>query len=142
MPKFRFLEDVAIADAAFEAYGDTLEELFESCALATFEVMVETKGVEQKRKEVIEIKDLDLENLLFDFLSELIYLKDTQKIFFSKFDLNITKNKGYLLAGTLWGDNIDYSKQEIRQDVKAVTYHLLEVKKVEDEWKALVILDT
>jgi SHS2 domain-containing protein len=142
MPKFRFLEDVAIADAAFEAYGDTLEELFESCALATFEVMVETRGVKQRRKEKIEVKDPNLEDLLFDFLSELVYLKDTHKIFFSRFDLNITQRKEYVLAGTLWGDKIDYSKQEIRQDVKAVTYHLLEVKKTEDGWKARVILDT
>lgn len=142
MPKFRFLEDVAIADAAFEAFGDTLEELFESCALATFEVMVETKGIRPTLKEEVKIKDQDLDDLLFDFLSELIYLKDTQKIFFSKFDLKITKNKEYLLAGTLWGDNIDYSKQEIRQDVKAVTYHLLEVKKIGESWRAKVILDT
>jgi SHS2 domain-containing protein len=142
MPKFRFLEDVAIADAAFEAYGNTLEELFESCALATFEVMVGTGGVKQRRKEKIEVNDLNLEDLLFDFLSELIYLKDTHKIFFSRFDLSIVQNKEYLLAGTLWGDDIDYSRQEIRQDVKAVTYHLLEVKKTDDGWKARVILDT
>jgi len=149
MPRFKFLEDIAIADAAFEAYGNTLEELFESCALATFEVMVETKGVEQKRKEVIRIKDLNLDDLLFDFISELIYLKDFQKIFFSKFDLNISpnfdpedKNKEYLLVGTLWGDNIDHAKHEIRQDVKAITYHMLEVKRIEDGWKARVILDT
>ncbi len=142
MPKFRFLEDVAIADAAFEAYGDTLEELFESCALATFEVMVATKGIEQRREEKIEIKNLNLEDLLFDFLSELIYLKDVKKIFFSRFDLSIIQNKEYLLTGALWGDDIDYSRQEIRQDVKAVTYHLLEVKKADEGWKARVILDT
>jgi len=142
MPKFKFLEDIAIADAAFEAYGNSLEELFESCALATFEVMVETKGVKQEQKEEIRIKDLNLDDLLFDFISELIYLKDARKIFFSKFDLNINKNKEYKLSGTLWGEKIDYTKHKIGQDVKAITYHLLEVKKIEDGWKAQVILDT
>jgi SHS2 domain-containing protein len=142
MPKFKFLDDVAIADAAFIAYGKTLEELFESCALATFEVMVATKGVKPEQKEEIMIKDQNLDDLLFDFISELIYLKDVRKIFFSKFDLLIKKNKDYKLTGTVWGEKIDYKKQEIKRDVKAITYHLLEIKKSGNSWKAQVILDT
>jgi len=142
MPNFKFLEDIAIADAAFEAYGDTLEELFESCALATFEVMVDTKNVKPEQKEEILIKDLNLDDLLFDFISELVYLKDTHKVFFSKFDLHINKNEEYELDSTAWGEKIDYKKQEIRRDVKAITYHMLEVKKMDKGWKAQVILDT
>lgn len=142
MPNFKFLEDIAIADTAFEAYGDTLEELFESCALATFEVMVDTKNVKPEQKKEILIKDLNLDDLLFDFVSELVYLKDTHKFFFSKFDLQINKNEEYELIGTVWGEKIDYKKQEIRRDVKAITYHLLEVRKMDKGWKAQVILDT
>jgi SHS2 domain-containing protein len=142
MQKFKFLDNIAIADAAFVAYGKTLEELFESCALATFEVMVETKGVKPEQKEEIMIKDQNLDDLLFDFISELIYLKDVRKIFFSKFDLLIRKYKDYKLTGTVWGEKIDYKKQEIKRDVKAITYHLLEIKKTGNSWKAQVILDT
>jgi len=141
MPKFKFLEDIAIADAAFEAFGDTLEELFGSCALATFEVMVDTRNIKSEQKQEIKIKDLNLEDLLFDFISELVYLKDTHKMFFSRFDLHIHKNEEYELDGTAWGEKIDYKKQEIRRDVKAITYHMLEVKKMDSEWRAQVILD-
>jgi SHS2 domain-containing protein len=142
MPNFRFLEDIAIADAAFEAFGDTLEELFESCAVATFEVMVDTRNVKPEQKKEIKIEDLNLEDLLFDFISELVYLKDAHKVFFSKFDLYINKNSEYELNGTVWGEKIDYNKQEIRRDVKAITYHTLEVKKIDKGWRAQVILDT
>lgn len=142
MAKFRFLEDIAIADAAFEAYGDSLEELFESCALATFEVMVDTKNVKPEQKEEIKVKGSNLEDLLFDFISELIYLKDAHRVFFSKFDLHIKKDKEYALDGAVWGEKIDYQTQEIRRDVKAITYHMLEVKKIDQGWKAQVILDT
>ena len=142
MPNFKFLEDIAIADAAFEAYGDTLEELFETCALATFEVMVDTKHVKPEQKEEIQIKDLNLDDLLFDFISELVYLKDAHKVFFSKFDLHINKKEEYELDGTVWGEKIDYKKQEIRRDVKAITYHMLEVKEMDNGWRAQVILDT
>ena len=142
MPKFKFLEDIAIADAAFEAFGDTLEELFGSCALATFEVMVDTRNIKSEQKQEIKIKDLNLEDLLFDFISELVYLKDARKVFFSKFDLKISKNEEYSLKGEIWGEKIDYKKQEVRRDVKAITYHMLEVKKMDNGWRAQVVLDT
>ena len=142
MPNFKFLEDIAIADAAFEAYGDTLEELFGTCALATFEVMVDTRDVKPEQKEEILIKDLNLDDLLFDFISELVCLKDTHKVFFSKFDLHINKNEEYELRGTVWGEKIDYKKQEVRRDVKAITYHMLEVKEMDNGWRAQVVLDT
>ncbi|OGC81679.1 MAG: hypothetical protein A2W07_06500, partial [candidate division Zixibacteria bacterium RBG_16_43_9] len=100
------------------------------------------KHVKPEQKEEIQIKDLNLEDLLFDFISELVYLKDAQKVFFSKFDLKISKNEEYSLKGTIWGEKIDYKKQEVRRDVKAITYHMLEVKKIDSEWRAQVILDT
>ena len=54
MGKFKYLDDVAIADTAFEAYGKTLEDLFATCASATFEVMADTKRIEQKKTVVVQ----------------------------------------------------------------------------------------
>lgn len=142
MWKYRFLEDVAIADSAFEAEGDSLEELFEACAQATFEVMAETKNVEAKKTEEIELKSENLDELLFNWLAELIYLKDFKTTFFSKYEIKIEKPNGYELKASVWGEPIDVEKHKVKIDVKAVTYHLLEVKKTDDKWTAKVILDT
>lgn len=141
MGKFRFLEDVAIADAAFEAQGKTLEELFATCALATFEVMANTKRVEPKEKIKIELEHEKIDNLLFDWLAELIYLKDAKEMFFGKFDLSIEKKNKYILRGQVFGEKIDYKKHRVKVDVKAVTLHLFEVKKVRNNWKARIVLD-
>jgi SHS2 domain-containing protein len=141
MGKYKFLEDRAIADAAFEAEGESLEELFKACAQATFEVMAETKTVEARNREKIELKSDDLEGLLFNWLAELIYLKDLKTTVFGKYEIKIEKPDGYRLQASVWGEPIDAEKHKVKVDVKAVTYHLLEVKKTDDKWTAKVILD-
>ncbi len=138
---YRFLEDIATGDAAFEAKGRTLEELFREAAVATFEVMVDTKGVEPWIIREVELKNEVVDILLFDWLSELIYLKDAEAVLFSKFNVNIKKNDAYELRAKASGENIDQQKHILRSDVKAVTFHMFEVKKTEENWTARVILD-
>jgi SHS2 domain-containing protein len=138
---YKFLEDIAIADVAFEATGKNLEELFVSCALATTEVMVDLKDLSTKIKKEIKIENKDIEILLYEFLSELIFLKDAESLLFSKFDVKIKENKNYELAAKIAGDKINPEKQELKADVKAVTMHMFEVKKIDKGWKARIILD-
>jgi SHS2 domain-containing protein len=142
MGEYRFLEDVAIADAAFEAEAESIEELFQTCAQATFEVMADTKTIEHKHKENVELVGENLEELLFDWLAELIYLKDSKSMLFGKFEVKIAKKDGYRLNASIWGEPADQKKHQVRVDVKAVTYHLLEVKQTGDKWTAKVVLDT
>jgi SHS2 domain-containing protein len=138
---YRFLEDIATGDAAFEAEGRTLEELFVEAAVATFEVMVDTMGVEAKITREVELKNEAVDGLLFDWLSELVYLKDAEAVLFSKFNVNIKKNDAYDLKAMVSGENINQQKHILRSDVKAITYHMFEVKKTEENWTARVILD-
>src|SRR3972149_3195132 len=138
---YRYLEDIATADAAFEVKGRTLEELFRDAAIATFEVMVEMKSVKNEITKTIELENKTVEGLLFDWLSELVYLKDAEAIVFGKFDVNIRKNDVYKLNASASGEGIDPEKHNLRSDVKAVTYHMYEVKEAKDHWSAKVILD-
>ena len=138
---YRFLEDIATGDAAFEAEGRTLEELFREAAVATFEVMVDTKGGEPRITREVELKNEAVDGLLFDWLSELVYLKDAEAVLFSKFNVNIKKNDAYELRAKASGENINQQKHILRSDVKAVTFHMFEVKKTEENWSARVILD-
>ena len=142
MGTYRFLEDVAIADVAFRAEAENLEELFGLCAQAAFDVMADTTTIEQKYTEEVELAGENLDELLFDWLAELIYLKDKKSMLFSRFDVEIQKKNGYHLKASIRGEPADQRKHKVRVDVKAVTYHLLEVKKTDDKWTARVILDT
>lgn len=150
MVKYRFLEDIATADIAFEAWGETFEELFKNCAMALMEVMADTTTVSPSLNEKLNlpagkagIKSEKLENLLFDFLSELVFLKDRDQILFSRFELEIKKltTKDYQLKASMWGEKIDPQKHHLRVDVKAVTWHMFQIAGEKDNWKARVVLD-
>ncbi len=138
---FKYLEDVATADVAFEAKGKTLEEVFADCALATFEAMVDTQKVKRRIEKSIELENDDLERLLFDWLAELIYLKDSESLAFSDFSVRIEKNQVYHLKASALGETIDQERHELQSDVKAVTYHLFKLVQKGGEWTATVVLD-
>ena len=140
--KFKYIEDIATADVAFEAYGKNLEETFSNAALAMFEVETDTKRVEPKEKKEVKVEGQDLQALLFDWLSELILLRDVEKMFFSRFDVEIGKTGGkYGLTADVFGEKIDREKHEMKIEVKAVSYQLMEVVEKPDECKVRVILD-
>ncbi len=141
VPPFKFLEKIAIADIAFEACGKTKEELFVNCAKATFESMVDLKTVTPTQTEKVVLENKNLSDLLFDWLSELVYLKDCQSVVFKDFSVKIRQNLNYRLEADVKGETINPKKHKLRADVKAVTYHLFEVKKTNRLWKAKVILD-
>ena len=93
MPKYKFLEDVALADIAYVAYGEDLNELFENSALAIFELSAELKTIEPKKKLKIKLENKKLDNLLYDFLSEILFLKDSKYMVFRTVKVKIIENK-------------------------------------------------
>lgn len=138
---YRFLEDVAIADVAFEAEGRTLPELFEASALALTEVMIDLDGLSPVLSHEISLTAGDLEALLFRWLAELIYLKDSTCLLFRRFQITIREEAEWQLQATVWGDRIDYGTMPLKLDVKAVTYHMFAVERIRDGWRAQVVLD-
>jgi SHS2 domain-containing protein len=137
--KFKFLENIATADVAFEAYGKDLNELFGNAALALFEAMVETKTVASCQLSVVSCQNDTIEGLLFDFLNELIFLKDSKNVVFSDFKVKISGK--YKLKARVSGEEIDKKKHVLKTDVKAVTMHQFRVEKTKEGYKARVILD-
>jgi len=135
---YKYLEKIATADIAFEAEAKTIEELFTDSALAVMETMVELKDVEQKEKRIVELEGNNIENLLFDWLSEIVFIKDSENMLFSGFNVEIKDNK---LKAECLGEKIDQQKHRPRVDVKAITLHKFRVERVKDKWKASIIID-
>jgi len=138
MKKFEFL-DIATADVCFRAYGKTLSELFENIALAINEIMIKGK-IDAVEEREIKIKANDLKSLVFEWINELLFYIDTEALFFSKFELKIDE-KTFSIEGKCWGEHFNEDKHEIVGEVKAPTYHKMEVKKENDMWVAQVIVD-
>jgi SHS2 domain-containing protein len=144
MHRFVFLEDVALADSAFEACGDSPAELFLAAAQAVIETMVNPFTVCPSCPRTIKRQDQDLASLLFDWLSDIVYLKDAEGLVFREAVVQVTKDQAqdeWQLLGTLAGEAIDPGRHELRADVKAVTKHLYEVRRNGTRWAAKVVLD-
>ena len=142
--KYKFLENVAIADIAYEAYGKNLGELFENAALAIFELSADISTVKTKKKLEIKLENEKIDNLLYDFLSDILFLKDSKYMVFKKVKVAITedkKNKNYKLKAALEGDTINPEKQHLENDIKAITMHMFKVEKIKNNWKATVVVD-
>ena len=136
--KYKFLDHTA--DIMFEAYGNSLNILFENAALATEATMIDLKQIKQDIKRKVSLKNKNIETLLYDFLSELLYFKDAELLLFSKIKVEIKKNKIYYLKAVLAGEKLN-DKHEQKVDVKAVTFHKFEIKKRAKDYVARVILD-
>ncbi|MFZ0429552.1 MAG: archease [Acidobacteriota bacterium] len=140
---YHFLEDIAIADVAFEATGRDLPELFRSAADATLATMVEEPGSIQPRIEkVIELEDEALDLLLFDLLQELIYYKDAELLLLRLVEADVAAGTtGYTLRARARGEHLDPSRHRQCADVKAVTLHRFALEQTPEGWRCLVILD-
>jgi SHS2 domain-containing protein len=137
---YQYLEHTA--DVLFEAEAPSLGELFEQCGLAVEEAQVELKGFGTDNQKKIKGKNSKLEYLLFDFLDDLLFFKDSEQMIFSKFDCKIEEKEGkFVLECVAYGEKIDPEKHEQKVDAKAITMHMFEVKKVEGGWKAKVLVD-
>jgi len=142
---FRYLPDIALADIAFEAESSSIDGLFESSAEALTDIMVDPKTIRTDLKGTVTKKlsiiSDDLDTLLYDFLTEIIIVKDVDSLLFSEIEVNVAPDRKSLKA-ILKGEPIDRDRQALRNDVKAVTMHMFGVRRGErGPWRATVVLD-
>ena len=142
MGRYEFIPGIAIADLAFEVEAETLEELFSLSAQALFEAMVELDDVRPEQEVLISLSAEKLDNLLFDWLAELVYQKDVDAQLFSQFEVSINEYGIYELEGRARGEPINPSRHRLKTDVKAITYHMFKLEKSDKGYYARVVLDT
>jgi len=140
---FQFLDDIAMADLAFDASGDSLQDVFQGATNAVIEAMANPETIGSSWQQAINREDEDPAALLFDWLSDLVYWKDAAGVVFSKSDVRLThRDDGvWKLNALLYGEPVNVSTQELRADVKGVTKHLYQLSERDGRWSARVVLD-
>ena len=141
---YRYLEDIAISDVAFEAWSDTLEDLFIAASDATLNVMVENlKTVADKTRRPVHLEDPKIDMLLFQLLQEQIFYKDAEQLLLRVRQIRIQHHENrYEMSAEAYGERLDMDRHELLADVKAVTLHRFKVEPDDQGWRATVILDT
>ena len=123
---YRYLEHMT--DAFIEVTGETLQEAFESAGIAVVDTILDFKSVEEKTERKIEIIADELNSLLYSWLEEIIVLTITEGFAARRFTIQITKNSKYFLKARIYGEGIDFEKHHFKLEIKAPTYHLMEIK--------------
>jgi SHS2 domain-containing protein len=115
------------ADIGIEAHGRTLEEAFVNAAKGMFSVIAEGSNIGTREKRHIELPiDSDEEQLLVDWLSELLYINDVEGLVFDDFAVKIEDKS---LVADVYGEKYDISKHGYGTEIKAITYHMLQIKR-------------
>ena len=133
MRKYQLLEHKA--DLKIKVFGRNLEELFINAALAMAEQQNPTVKKSAQVWEAMEIKSTGLNYLLVDWLNELLFRSDLNQKIYTNFQIErLSKNR---LTAKIAGQKINQRRLEI----KAATYHQLEVKQENGQWEAVIIFD-
>jgi len=135
MQKYEFLEHTA--DVTFKAYGRDLNELFENAAEALEDTVVIVDEVASGEILTIEMSSDSYENLLYDWLSELLITFEVERFAVKKYFVSIV---GFSLTADCLGERLDLNRRRLNAEVKAVTYHNLAVTK-NDIYHTEVTLD-
>jgi len=138
---YKFQEDIATADISVKATGKDLTELFQSMADAFVKICAEPESVKPEIKKEVRLEHTDIEKLMFNFLEELVFMKDAEPMVFNEIEVKVTKGNIFQLHAELIGDSIKPGKQILNMDVKAVTLHRFFVKKTKHGWETEVIFD-
>ncbi len=140
MTGYTFLEHTT--DAFIRAEGDTLEEAFANAARGLTDTMVHIETIREKTEEQFTVHGNDLENLLYNWLETLLIKVTTENMVFSSFNLKIRRIKeGYELTGTGRGEELNLKRHKPKTEVKAATYHLMNIERTNRHVTLQFLLD-
>ncbi|MEP9411565.1 MAG: archease [Candidatus Brocadia sp.] len=127
------------ADIGIDVFGNSLQELFTNAAFALFDIIADLSKVEGTAEYAISVSGIDREQLMVNWLSELLYLHDVKNLLFR--DFCITDILDNQLNATVRGEAFREDKHVIKTGIKAVTYHCLSIVLEDNKWKARIIFD-
>lgn len=161
--KYRLINHTA--DLGIEVYGKELQELFSNAGFALFDIMTDISRVKETTERVITVEGNDLEQLMVNWLNDLLYLFDVEGLLFKRFEVQEVGNRSQEsgvkesasqrletqdsrpadsrlnLKALIAGECYDPNRHIIETAVKAATYHQIQVVKENSKWRAMIIID-
>lgn len=119
--------------------GDSQADLFANSATALFDVMANIENVEVKEKIPLEVEGTDRDDLMVNWMRELLYLYQGSGYLLKEF--NIREVKDTIVRAEVCGEKIDPDRHEIKQEIGAVAFHKSRMQKTGNQWIAQVIFE-
>ena len=137
---YRFIDHTA--DVAADLTGGTLGELFLSAAQALTDTITELSAVQPAVTQSVTLESDAVEDLLVDWLNELLYRFEVQNVLFADGSVTVEDRAGrWHLAAAVAGEPYDPARHPVRVLVKSATYHGLKVTHEQGTWRARIVFD-
>jgi SHS2 domain-containing protein len=141
MGRYHVVDDIALADCAVDVDSADLKDLFETAALALAELMVDPTTVATTSRRTITLEAPELDLLLYDWLSELIFRKDRDGEVYPRTKVTVDGSGPFRLTAEVEGGALDPTRVELRADPKAVTFHQFVLEQTDEGWHARIVID-
>ena len=133
MKAYEFFDHTA--DTLFRGYGYTFEEALAHVILATYNVIVDTKTLDDEKEFAFTKTAKKKETLIYDILEELIFLIDTESFLAKHATVGIVETKDEITASVIIKGDLAQEKYDIFGQIKSATYNEMEIGKttIDDE---------
>lgn len=139
MSSQNFIQLDHTGDLRVKVFGNSLSELFENSAIALFSQITDITKINPDANDTLQVTGIDKEELLVNWLSELNYLFITESKVFCKFDIShLSETK---LTATAFGEKFNSNRHKVEVEIKAVTFHDLQIEKVKEQWQTNIVFD-
>ena len=136
MKKFEFFDTTA--DIGLKVFGYNFLDILENAGLGVFSLIAELSHVQRVISKEIEVTGEYEEEILFSWLSDLIYIFDTEGLLFC--DFKGKEISPFKFIFTVTGDKYSDKKHSLLTSIKGVTYHNLEIKRG-NIWSVNIVFD-
>ncbi|HPL64010.1 MAG: archease [Syntrophales bacterium] len=136
-PRYRFIDHTA--DLGIEVRGETERDLFANAALAVHDLIADTRTVRPRESRVISVSGIDSNDLLVNFLREVLYLFNGERMLAA--NCTILEMDGERVKAELRGEIFDRERHALKKEIKAVTHHQADLRRGKGGWKARIIFD-
>jgi len=135
MSGFRLIDHPA--DIEIEATGRTFKETLKFSIDAMIGIIVDTERLNKEIKRQLSFIPTDYKEDVYHILSEILYIFETE--YFLPKEVRVEGDKRYIIE--LEGQKITGKEDFLRTEIKAITYHHLDVKKIDNTWHIRVLFD-
>ena len=135
----RYEEIPHTADIALRVYGKDLRELFSNAAFGMFDIIADLSGLKKDVAVDIKLEAPSAEELLVSWLDELLYNFYTKDIIFFDFDIVDISNTRIMAHAN--GRHLGSNRNRLKTEIKAATYHDLEIKEKDGRYSADIVFD-
>jgi SHS2 domain-containing protein len=127
------------SDLAVKVLGNSQADLFANSAFALFDVMTDVEKVAIKDRMPLEVEGADRDDLMVNWMRELLYLYQGSGYLLKEFHIREAKDTS--VKAEVFGEKIDPDRHEIKKEILAVAYHQSRMQKTGDQWTAQVIFE-